>query len=499
MVKTLNEKQRYWEGRLGAVLSPIPINDLLVMSWAIEAFRNGREALALTHASIPGELEDHKIGGRYFIPPWNIDAVINERLVLGIAPNPGGRHLNLKSWGAITKLLNTYSGLANVESVKDFDGNEIIAAMPRLFWPQYDWQLGFENSFRIGRAWHVYVTPAGKKAFAKKHSIDLELFLKVTFAIYALTEKNPAARASSLEAVEATKAEVFQIRKIIGETVNGHVTFAQSIRNSNIPRDFKRSVVKERPLFEIDDRQGRIFLVPSREQLLLRITDGLYYDIVQDSNARRVSGDYFEDLCFQLIKHYYGTSSDVDREKDTSYGKSADLFVMDKASDLGIVVECKIRRIPQRILTSPDPWRDCEADFDDLIKGVVQIWRTNSELFSTSDRSLVGVVLLYDPWTMMGNSFLEEIFLRAGREADDLSVPECERIPVTFAGLADFETCLREYSVPDIHKAVCRSNDYDFHGHLLSGILSSIAEKGRSKARFDYGALAKSAVSWWGK
>ena len=82
----------------------------------------------------------------------------------------------------------------------------------------------------------------------------------------------------------------------------------------------------------------------------------------------RASGEKFEDLSVRLVDHYCSTECEIEPERDTSYGKSADLFVYKRSSDLGIIVDCKSRRLPQRILTSPDPWRDFEEDFNDIIK-----------------------------------------------------------------------------------------------------------------------------------
>ncbi len=497
--RVLGEKRRYWERRLWDLLGPLPVTDLLIMSWAIEAIRSGRTSSALRYAAIPGNPEEHKITGKYFIPPWSIDGVLNERLVMGAATCESNRRLDLKTWGGIAKLMNVYGGLANIEGVSDYDSNQIIAAIPRLFWPQYDWQLGFENIFRIARAWHVYATPEGSRAFAQKHTLDLEKFLKVAFAIYVSTESHPAVLTSYVASIGAARSEVLRVGKIIGGTLEKQAAFAKEIRNASVPRDFRRSVIKERPLFEVRDRQGPAFLVPSRAQFMLRVTDGLYYDIVQDGDARRSSGDRFEDLCRRLLEHYCSPSFEIEGERDTSYGKSADLFLLGNDSDLGFIVECKIRRLPQKVLTSPDPWRDCEKDFGDIIKGIVQIWRTNSELDSMLRKHMVGIVLQYDPWAVMGNAFVSELFERAHQMADNLSVPKNKRIPVALVGYADFERSLRSYDLSDVHDAVSKSVEEKFHGYELSGILSTVAEKGERKPNFDYSSLVKAAAPWWGE
>lgn len=493
------EKQKYWERRLWDLLEPIGLVDLLIMSWSIEAFRDGRTTAASKHTTLPGTSEEHAIGGKYFIPPWSIDAILNEKLALEPRSEHKDRYLNVSKWGGISRLLSVYSRLANVESIMDFDGNEILASMPRLLWPQYDWQLGFENTFRLARAWFVYVTPESRVAFWNKHSLGLDTFIKISFAVYAATSDYPTVRVSNLSDIGATPKQLILLRKIIGGTPKEHMKDSREIRDSGLPRDFRRSSIKERPLFTIESRLRSVILAPSRSHLLLRMTDGIYYDIVQDQNARRASGEQFEKLCFELMHHYTSINFDIEPEKDTSYGKSVDFFLRSKDSLLTFLIECKSRRIPQRVLTSPDPWGEYHDDFEDIVKGIVQVWRTYNEFTHSLPENTVGVVLQYDYWTIMGGAFLKKLFQEAHNVADDLLIPIKNRIPTALVGFADFENCLASYDYLDVRDAINESNTEKFFGYELSGVLDKITDKRNQKPNFDYRKLIRTRVPWWGE
>ena len=170
------------------------------MSWALEAIRSDRAEAARRYLNFPEPAVDHKILKPYFISPWSVDALLNEKLTMGDR-GKSERLLNLKVWGAVARLMNTYSGLDNVDGQIDAEPDGIIAALPRLFWPQYDWQLGFNNITRLGRAWFVYGNPAGKLAFEEKYEIQLEVFLKVSFFIYGAVVSNPDVSLKTLEEV----------------------------------------------------------------------------------------------------------------------------------------------------------------------------------------------------------------------------------------------------------------------------------------------------------
>jgi len=133
------EKRLYWERRLRDLLEPLRTTDLLVVSWALEAMRDGQKDAARKHLEIPGSSRDHQIGGKFFIQPWSVDAILRDKLTY--TPTAvQQRRLNISSWNGVAKLMNVYARLSNVESVMDYDSSDIIPALQRLLWPQYDWQ-----------------------------------------------------------------------------------------------------------------------------------------------------------------------------------------------------------------------------------------------------------------------------------------------------------------------------------------------------------------------
>ncbi|MBE3640114.1 hypothetical protein [Mangrovicoccus algicola] len=466
------------------------------MSWAIEAMRDGFEVAARRHLEMPGNPGDFQIGGRFFIPPWSIDSIIREKLSLG-PREKAARHLNLKSWKGVVKLVNVYSGLSNAESLIDYSPSDIVFAMSRLFWPQYDWQIGTSNMFRLGRAWHVYATEEGKAVFFEKYGINMEDFLKIGFGIYVGSSKNPAVRAGYLSPLGIKQAQLRSVRQIIGNTLAGHYEWARNTQNPDIPRDFLRSATKENPIFEVSDAKGQAYCIPSRSNLMLRITDGLYYDIVSDPKARKKSGEQFETLCLKIIRNYTKETISVKPEQKTSYGMSADILVEDSENLKGLIIECKIRRIPQKVLISPSPFEDCADAFDDIIKGVVQIWRTYREFYGNSPMNMAGVVLQYDPWTILGAAFMKQIFYAAHQQADKLGIPTVDRIPVSMAGYYDFENLLRKHDYCDIVEAACAWGEDKFQDSTFSGALTVDKQSTETKPAFDYRNLVTTAVPWW--
>ncbi|WP_425098760.1 hypothetical protein [Tropicibacter sp. S64] len=492
------EKQVYWESRLRKILSPLPLYNVLIVSWALESARQGRLKAAAKHIEVLGTAEDYRLLGKFFIPPHNVDSVVNERLTYGPDDAYSRRILDLRTWGAAAKLFNTYNGLANSESVLDFHGSEIMEAMPRLFWPQYDWQIGYDNLPRITKAWMLYATAEAKKAFHSKHGVELDTLTQVAFSIYCATEEFPAIRVPHLLKNGIDANTVVQVLNAIGGTFEQQSRFAQEIRNISLPRDFRRSVVKERPLFLAWDRNSAIIVVPSRDLLLRRITEGLYFDCVQDSASRNAAAAAFEGLCKVMLEHYCSPACKIESERHTSYGMSADLFLHSEAENFEIIAECKSRRLPQAVLTSPNPWMSSPEYFQDIIKGVVQVWRTKQEFSSTSPRKSYGLIITYDPWTALGNTYIREIFREAHKLADKFAVSQEFRIPVISVDYTDLERCLALFSISDLKEAINRSTEEKLHGYFLYGILEEIgAVRKPREERMPYDKLISGRLPWW--
>merc|ERR1711974_191786 len=147
-----------------------------------------------------------------------------------------------------------------------------------------------------------------------------------------------------------------------------------------------------------------------------------------------------------------------------------------KNNDFGLIVECKIRRIPQRVLSSSNPWEACKVDFNDVIKGIVQIWRTNHALYADTHKGMTGIVLQYEPWTLMGNAFIQDLFKAAHAQAQILNIPESSRIPIALVGYPDFENCLRSFDLIDICRGVALSTKEQFHGYQLHGVIDRFSQ-----------------------
>lgn len=493
------EKHHYWENKLHNYLSVIPVKDLLLASWGLEAMRSGRCVQARQIANFPGDELDYRVTGKFFIAPWDFDALVNERLVLGLGVHEKHRYLDLSRWNSISKLANIFNGLSNIESVMDYPATEIISAVQRLFWPQYDWQIGYEKISRISRAWNSYVTKEGCAAFEHIHGIDLVVFLKICFGIYVLSEDTPTVNSSKLAPLGVSAKEIWLVSRVIGCDITNHCAEALEKRSNALPRSFERSQIKEKPLINDSSGDNFSFIVPSREMLMLRVTDGLYYDIVHDDNARRRSGEQFESLCRSLLEHYVPEETNVSGDLETTYGRSVDIIHTDEEGRHALLIECKSRRIPQRILTSPNPWRDCRHDFEDISKGIFQIWRSYGELMKDGGVDAVGLVLLYDPWTIMGNALIPDLFDHAAQEADDQNLSHDCKIPVVITGYFDYARCLRNYHVSDIREAIRVSAKPENVGSELFSICRELKFAKHDNANFDHGGLAQSVVGWWGR
>lgn len=217
-------------------------------------------------------------------------------------------------------------------------------------------------------------------------------------------------------------------------------------------------------------------IAPIPDLLLARSTEGLYYDLVGNSDVRRVCGSRFEDYCCMILRHYLPDNLRLLRDQDLKVQGAPDI-VIESTGEGGVelIIECKARRLSRQVLSSPKPQVDHQDAFEDLVKGVLQIWkfvakarRSKAGLWKRADfENTSGLVLTLDPWVQLGTTIIEAVLGRATMTANSQGIDEQDRIPVSFAAMDEFERTLRERGLAATCRAARRLSRSDRYGYLI--------------------------------
>lgn len=483
------------------------------MVWAADAIRLGEPERVRRRLTYPESAVGSRPGNGIFIGPWILETMVNEALVHRPAPSKPSttsKRLNTRLWQSFSTLFNLINDIEDAESLDDISEGEILAAMPRIGWRQFGWQVGYKTASRMFRAWWLYNSPEANDHFEDKYGISLERFCFVAFGIAAQLTNFPAVRTDgSMASVGISDAERDAVFNIIAKASADARREARSARAGKGQIAYKPSVLRRWPLISIQKDGVWEAFCPIPTLLFLRMSDGLFYDLVDNDNVRRIIGERFESYAAEITNYYLGAEfqilSEVGYGTKASPAKTPDVRVVSQQDSLRVVIECKAKKIPFKVLSSPNPYLENEEIYDELIKGVCQIWRYVSDVrrgvadnnWAVSD-DVVGLVLLLEPWLQMSSQTVKQITDAAeARCSGTPGILPQDRIAVSFVAMDDWEYSLRKIGAEGMIAALNRHAHPDRSGNMLSTEVEEIAEDFKEPVdAYDYSTGINRVLPW---
>jgi hypothetical protein len=222
--------------------------------------------------------------------------------------------------------------------------------------------------------------------------------------------------------------------------------------------------------------------------------------------VRNEYGRRFEEYCWRYIKAQL-PSLPLKREWRYRYRKqqfdTPDVLV-EADGKVCVAIECKATKMTARARLGDQA--DDDRGFNELAKGIYQIWR----FFSHSRRGLtgtdvsrdaIGLLLTLDGWLVMGGPLREEAIRRAEALAElDSEITSEDRRPVVFCQVTDLESTLADADEASFVRAIHAAGGPKYEGWLLSNVHSEISSQEsatRSRKPYPFDDLAE-MLPWWG-
>jgi len=486
--------------------------DILIMVWSVDAVRSGEPERAKTRMQFPRNAIGAKPGEGHFVAPWTLETLVNEALVHRSADRGSKRLLNTRHWSSFASLFNLINEIENAESLDDIPEMAILGALPRIGWRQFGWQIGYKTANRFFRSWWLYNFPEANDFFLKTYGVSVERFCYVGFAVASQLIKYPAVRPNTtLSKVGITDEErdaFFRMVSLSSANARKHAAKERKWGKGQIA--YKPSVLRRKPMITITNENVLEAYCPLPALLYLRFTDGLFYDLIENSDLKRIIGERFEDYAFEINRHYLSDRYRI--FKEDKYGARSkqratpDLRIINGEHKLKAIIECKSRRIPFKVLSSPNPYFENKDVFAELVKGVTQIWRYvadvrlgRAECDWRISSDVIGVILMLEPWLQMYSETIRSIKQRAVMECERYpEVEEVDQIEITFVAVDDWEYSLGRIRAEGFLRALHVHATPRKHGYLLGTIVDELAvEEDSDVVPYDYHAGISRLVSWW--
>jgi hypothetical protein len=470
---------------------------------AIDAVQSGKVGAKERLLGCPDEAVGAELGSAFHIPLWVLETLVNE-LLCTPKSHPTRKQLRHDHYANYRML---YSLIAKIENAEDgifLDKHDIFTEMHRIGQRQFPWQRGWLNAPSLYRALILYGSGEPAAHFEREFGISVPDFMLVgAWLGGALSNRNIADRFMDLSTlgVDAKLREAAIARLAIGHIEARRHAYQMRFGNRQIA--YKPSILRDFPIISFGERSERL-RAPLPSLISYRITFGLYLDTVSGgAKVWKHFGNAFEGYCADYLTAMLSPLK-VQREfqygpKKTSF-RTPDLLISE-GDRVRLVAECKAKRMPFEARFADDPVAEARAAYNEIAKGIFQVWR----FFSHVRRGLIsslnveshclGMLITVDPWLMMARNQERAAYEIAHELADECGdIEEQDRRHIAICQIDDVETALQNGTPWSFMNACRELTSGEKRGWLLS--LAHVAEHAEPR---EYPFLNRfgELLPWW--
>lgn len=414
----------------------------------------------------------------------------------------------------MAETINRLRRVEDAETAYRLNPSGVFGELHRSAQRQFHWQRGYYNLPQLYRYAYLYCQGKCADYFEKRYGLSIADFTFVGFALFASCNSLPYLKRSfSFDDIGLTNdlirrvlplvsSPLAQIRKLM---VSATQTMNQK-HGRPLPTAYLPSILRQLPLIAIDDKQD-LFIAPIPELILLRITAGLYYDLIGGGGKLLTeASNRFEQYCadfvaaslprFKVRRAFrYGTKGEpID---------TPDVLIQD-AGKLVIVAECKSTKLTYLAQFADDPFDAQQQQYEQLAEGIVQVWR----FFSNARRGVVqeevapeayGIILMLDTFL----SFSRELRAKVLELAMNISSAEpdilgADRRHVVFCAIQDFESLVGRGNENSLLAALKASSQQQYEGWQLREVHREVTRE-QNLPRNRYPFRMDAIHPWWRK
>jgi len=490
-------------------LSRVDRESFTQLSWAVWGLQQDEpNSIAQQIISFPREALTSEMSSGWAVRPWEVETLIN--LLVETQRDRGALQVSCSRFEVMGDFINQLRTLEDTEAGSYLDDLNIQNEMHRIGQRQFPFQRGFLNSADFYRSLYLYGQGICAGAFERSYGLSVSDFTKAGFALFSQFNRQPVVSMLPDYTSIDLSPEITQ-RAIDLMTVD-EVTAGDDLRAlltqldaRGQPIAYRPSLLRRRPIIRFGGVNGRL-RAPLPNLIALRISVGLYYDMLQGGRpVRDAIARQFELYCLRFLSH---TMPELNVEPEYRYRRSGagnqvdspDILASENGR-LALVIECKATKLTFGAQFAGDPALAAPDKYEELAKGVFQLWRFFSHCRRGMTRHSVddttfALLLTVDAWLTMSRSLQEHVIARAVELATaDGGIIDEDRRPVVFAAIQDFERLILGADLAGLKAALAAANEDRFLGWLLPDIGHTLV--GQDQDHRAYPFELSELLPWW--
>ncbi|MFM8749659.1 hypothetical protein, partial [Rhabdaerophilum sp.] len=290
----MSAKLDFLKRKLSKTLSRAAPADFFAMIWSVRAIQSGETAAAGFFENFPPEALDQRIDNSSAIHPWELESLTN--LYLQSKPNLDrtGKYTiaNCQNFETIRCLINIIRDIENEQYAKTANKSHIFFEMTRIGYRQFAWQRTYVNTFQFYRNRFIYDDIEIQNIFYKTYGLELKSFFLLGFYLYSLFRSTLYVPQNfnfeSKEISDHIKNKTLQIIATALDAAKLDARKSAARSTQTLGHDYiayRESTLRRRPVLQLGHFRDQLSC-PIPDFLVLRITEGIYYDLVSLDNYR---------------------------------------------------------------------------------------------------------------------------------------------------------------------------------------------------------------------
>lgn len=434
-----------------------------------------------------------KIPGIADVYIWEVQILCRE-----IVLHAAGKETTLSTykglWKMISHIRRIINGIAAIEianSTDDFSQRTLLT----LVHQQARWQYSRDEA-RLFRAHHVYSDSELAPLFEQVTGLSVRAMYLHALAIGGAAAKQSGTNASQdFSGFDVMNPERDAFFDMSGTTIDNLREALKAAQRYDERWALTFNPMEATPLFNTDPHHPSLFWCPMPQLLLRRVTEGLFYDLMNGKNELGVEfgneyGHAFERYVGRMLHeifdaNHFSISGEQPYKVDGDTKHGVDWIVSDATANL--FIECKTRRLSQQAKETGGG-EALDKSLDEMAKDIVKFYINIDHAIKGltawvyNGLKIYPMVVTSEEWYLLYPTAFDRLveFVKKRLEANNLPATWTESMPFFFTSIAEFEQAGQDIDYLGIER-FCSAGATRTQRHFQLSILAHTVFPGEAK------------------
>ncbi len=505
-----NLHQRRFKKRLTSLremLARCPDDGFLQLAWAVNMLQSDVGTDVRPYLRYPLEAAATHPDSPYAIHKWEIETLLT--VLLTTTKRAESQSVRFDVFDVFSGACNLLRSIEDDESAMLLQHENFMLELHRIAHRQFGWQRGFASTERLYRFVYVYAQGACADFFERKYGISVQDFLRVGFLLFTQLHRSPWTRIVSLDQLGVDLSMIERSLRLLSRSLPEIRSEARALidrfrQNSPVRVAYLPSALRQFPI--ITSPEHGTYISPLPQLIMLRITTGLYYDLVDGpQNLINEANGRFEEYVRILLKGFF-TRFEILPSQPYGTKKapkaSPDILIKD-GDQIVAIIECKATKLTHEAQFAVNPMEDAVRGYAQLVKGIIQVWK----FFSDARRGVFnaipladgayGILLTMDAWMQMSEGLQKEAMALARKNLVDApDITEADMKPIIFCSMQELSDIMFVSTEDQFLTTLENGISESFVGWSLREVRRKVAGE---EQRHEYPLDVSELLPWWGR